>query len=41
MRACAVEWTQRKMDAGKKLPLWRDFAAECLTRKSGSARHSM
>jgi hypothetical protein len=33
MRACAVEWTKLKMETRGPLPLWRDFAGECLTRE--------
>jgi len=32
MRACAVEWAKLKLETHGPLPLWRDFAGECLTR---------
>lgn len=32
MRACADEWEAKKRATKSGLPLWRDFATECLTR---------
>jgi hypothetical protein len=32
MRACAEEWERTKLTAKSGLPMWRDFAAGCLTR---------
>jgi len=32
MRACAEEWDRMKRESNKGLPIWRDFATECLTR---------
>lgn len=33
MRACAEEWTRKKLVARNDLPRWRDFAADCLSQK--------
>jgi len=33
MRACAEEWTKKKLLARNDLPRWRDFATVCLNRK--------
>lgn len=33
MRSCAAEWSRRKLESKGGLPLWRDFATECLTKK--------
>jgi hypothetical protein len=32
MRACAEEWDRMKRESKEGLPMWRDFATECLTR---------
>ncbi|QGM98938.1 hypothetical protein [Methylocystis parvus] len=32
MRTCAEEWDKKKRAASAALPMWRDFAAGCLTR---------
>lgn len=32
MRACAEEWDRMKRESKDGLPMWRDFATECLTR---------
>lgn len=32
MRACAEEWEKHKRASRAALPLWRNFATECLTR---------
>lgn len=32
MRVCAEEWIQLKHKSRVGLPMWRDFAAKCLTR---------
>jgi len=32
MRACAEEWQLIKGESKGSLPMWRDFATECLTR---------
>jgi hypothetical protein len=32
MRACAEEWDQMKRESKEGLPMWRDFATECLAR---------
>lgn len=32
MRACADEWSAMKRKTRTGLPMWRDFATECLTR---------
>ncbi|KAF2991754.1 hypothetical protein OGR47_08410 [Methylocystis sp. MJC1] len=32
MRACAEEWEKHKRVSRAAVPLWRDFATECLTR---------
>lgn len=32
MRACAEEWDALKRKTKTGLPMWRDFATECLTR---------
>jgi len=32
MRACAIEWSKRKLEAKNPMPLWRDFGAQCLKR---------
>jgi len=32
MRACAIEWSKLKLEARDPMPLWRDFAAQCLKR---------
>ena len=34
MRACAEEWTRKKLLARSDLPRWRDFATSCLTQKT-------
>lgn len=33
MRACAEEWSKKKLLARNDLPRWRDFATVCLSRK--------
>ena len=33
MRACAEEWGKMKMAAKGGLPMWREFATGCLTRR--------
>ncbi len=37
MHACAVEWAKLKLETHGPLPLWRDFAGECLTREKTRA----
>lgn len=32
MRACAEEWDRMKRESKEGLPMWRDFATQCLTR---------
>ncbi len=32
MRACAEEWDKMKRESNSGLPMWRDFATDCLTR---------
>lgn len=32
MRACAEEWDRMKRESKDGLPMWRDFATDCLTR---------
>jgi hypothetical protein len=32
MRACAEEWDRMKRESKDGLPMWRDFATQCLTR---------
>ncbi|KAF0213786.1 MAG: hypothetical protein FD172_213 [Methylocystaceae bacterium] len=32
MRACAEEWDKMKRESKDGLPMWRDFATQCLTR---------
>ncbi len=34
MRACAEEWTAFKQKTKSALPMWREFATGCLTRRS-------
>jgi hypothetical protein len=37
MHACAVEWAKLKLESRGPLPIWRDFAGECLTRQKPNA----
>lgn len=32
MRVCAEEWDKMKKETATGLPMWRDFATDCLTR---------
>jgi len=32
MHACAIQWSKLKLETQKSLPMWRDFASQCLTR---------
>jgi hypothetical protein len=32
MQECADEWSRMKMETQGQLPMWRNFAAKCLTR---------
>jgi hypothetical protein len=32
MQECADEWSRMKMETHGQLPMWRNFAAKCLTR---------
>jgi hypothetical protein len=32
MHACAAQWTRLKLETHGTLPMWREFAAGCLTR---------
>jgi hypothetical protein len=34
MRACAEEWSKKKVQTKSGLPRWRNFATACLTRKA-------
>lgn len=34
MRACAEEWEKKKRASTSALPMWREFATGCLTRRS-------
>jgi hypothetical protein len=36
MRACAEEWTRKKLLTRSNLPRWRDFATACLSQKTKS-----
>jgi hypothetical protein len=38
MRVCAEEWIQLKHKSRVGLPMWRDFAAKCLTRQGVAAK---
>lgn len=34
MRACAEEWTRKKLLSRSNLPRWREFATSCLSQKT-------